>query len=77
MAGPLRFMMNFLPKDKRSSEVNGFLAGRLKAALQVLEGELGKRDWLVGESLTCADLACCGSTLARPHRGHARLETPL
>jgi glutathione S-transferase len=27
MAGPLRFMMNFLPEEKRSDEVNGFLAG--------------------------------------------------
>jgi glutathione S-transferase len=60
MAGPLRFMMNFLPEEKRSTEVNGFLAGRLKAALQVLEGELAQRAWLVGDSLTSADLACCG-----------------
>jgi glutathione S-transferase len=60
MAGPLRFMMNFLPEDKRSPEVDGFLAGRLKAALQVLEAELGSRDWLVGDRLTCADIACCG-----------------
>jgi glutathione S-transferase len=28
--------------------------------LQVLEGELAHRDWLVGDSLTSADLACCG-----------------
>ncbi|KPQ15818.1 MAG: glutathione S-transferase [Rhodobacteraceae bacterium HLUCCO18] len=60
MAGPLRFMMNFLPEDKRVPEVNGFLAGRLKAALQVLEAELGQRDWLVGDALTCADISCCG-----------------
>ncbi|GAA5070479.1 glutathione binding-like protein [Roseibacterium beibuensis] len=59
-AGPLRFLMNFLPDDKRPQEVIGFMAGRLKAALQVLEAELGTRDWLVGDSLTCADLSCCG-----------------
>lgn len=59
-AGPLRFLMNFLPEDKRPHEVIGFMAGRLKAALQVLEAELGTRDWLVGDSLTCADLSCCG-----------------
>ncbi len=60
MAGPLRFLMNFLPEDKRPQEVIGFLSGRLKASLQVLEGELADRDWLVGDSLTSADIACCG-----------------
>jgi glutathione S-transferase len=59
-AGPLRFLMNFLPEDKRPAEAIGFLAGRLKAALQVLEGELATRDWLVGDSLTCADISCAG-----------------
>ena len=59
-AGPLRFLMNFVPEEKRPQEVIGFLSGRLKAALQVLEGELSTRDWLVGDSLTCADLSCCG-----------------
>jgi glutathione S-transferase len=48
MAGPLRFMMNFLPEDKRSDEVNGFLAGRLKAALQVLEANLSVTPRLAG-----------------------------
>jgi glutathione S-transferase len=60
VAGPLRFMMNFLPEEKRVPEVTGFLAGRLKAALLVLEGELATRDWLVGDTLTCADISCCG-----------------
>jgi glutathione S-transferase len=59
MAGPLRFMMNFLPEDKRSAEVNGFLAGRLKARCRCSK-RAGSRDWLVGDSLTCADIACCG-----------------
>ena len=59
-AGPLRFLMNFLPEDKRPAEVIGWMSGRLKAALQVLEGELGQRDWLVGDSLTAADVSCCG-----------------
>jgi glutathione S-transferase len=59
-AGPLRFLMNFLPEDKRPAEVIRWTSGRLKAALEVLEGELANRDWLVGDSLTCADLSCCG-----------------
>ncbi|MEJ6389273.1 glutathione S-transferase family protein [Gymnodinialimonas ulvae] len=60
VAGPLRFMMNFLPEDKRNPDVNGFLSGRLKAALGVLEGELTNRDWLAGDTLTCADISCAG-----------------
>ncbi|MDG4649702.1 glutathione S-transferase [Roseibacterium sp. SDUM158017] len=60
MAGPLRFVMNFLPEDKRSADVIGFLSGRLRAALQVLEGELQSRDWLAGDTLTCADISCAG-----------------
>jgi len=60
MAGPLRFLMNFLPEEKRNADVIGFMTGRMKAALSVLEGELSSRDWLVGDSLTCADISCCG-----------------
>ncbi|MGP1357373.1 glutathione S-transferase family protein [Roseicyclus sp.] len=60
MAGPLRFVMNFLPADKRQADVIGWLSGRLHAALRVLEGELSGRDWLVGDALTCADISCCG-----------------
>ncbi|MBF9060339.1 glutathione S-transferase [Rhodobacterales bacterium HKCCSP123] len=59
-AGTLRFLMNFLPADKRPAEVIGWLSGRLKAALAVLEGELSTRDWLAGEALTCADISCAG-----------------
>ncbi len=57
--GMTRFLMNFLPEDKRPAEVIAFMQGRVKAALDVLEGELAKRDWLVGDGLTMADLSCC------------------
>ena len=59
-AGPLRFNMNFLPEDRRSSDVNAFLAMRLASALKVLDTVLADRCWLVGEHVTIADLACCG-----------------
>ena len=59
-AGPLRFNMNFLPEAKRSAEVNGFLAMRLASALKVVEAQLEGRDWLVGDDITIADIACCG-----------------
>lgn len=59
-AGTTRFLMNFLPEDKRPAEVIGFTLGRLKAAYAVLDAHLAGRDWIVGDSVTNADLSCCG-----------------
>ena len=59
-AGMTRFLMNFLPEDKRPKEVIGFTQGRLKAAYQTLNSALEGRDWLVGNTITNADIACCG-----------------
>ncbi|OIQ44550.1 MAG: glutathione S-transferase [Roseobacter sp. MedPE-SW] len=58
--GMTRFLMNFLPEDKRPQEVIGFMQGRLKAAFSTLENQLNGRGWLVGEGMTNADLTCCG-----------------
>ncbi|WP_417712684.1 glutathione S-transferase family protein [Pseudophaeobacter arcticus] len=58
--GMTRFLMNFLPEDKRPKEVIGFMQGRLKAAFATLENQLRGRDWLVGDGMTNADLTCCG-----------------
>lgn len=60
MAGVTRFLMNFLPADKRPAEVIGFNQGRLKAAYAVLNDHLEGRDWIVGDGITNADLSCCG-----------------
>jgi glutathione S-transferase len=60
MAGMTRFLMNFLPEDKRPAEVIAFLQGRLKTAYQVLDAHLAGRAWIVGDGLTNADLSCCG-----------------
>ena len=57
--GMTRFLMNFLPEDKRPAEVIAFQQGRLKAAFAVLEAHLAGRDWIVGDGLTNADLSCC------------------
>ena len=59
-AGMTRFLMNFLPKDKRPAEVIAFSQGRLKAAYDVLNRHLSGRDWIVGKGVTNADLSCCG-----------------
>ena len=60
MAGMTRFLMNYLPEDKRPAEVIAFNQGRLKTAFEVLEKRLEGRDWIVGDGITNADLSCCG-----------------
>ena len=60
LAGPLRFNMNFLPEDRRSEAVNGYLAMRLGSALKVMDTALAARPWLAGDAPTIADFACCG-----------------
>ena len=59
-AGMVRFLMNFLPEDKRPKDVIAFTQGRLKAAYTTLDTHLAGRDWIVGEALSNADLSCCG-----------------
>ncbi len=59
-AGMTRFLMNFLPEEKRPAEVIGFMQGRLKAAYKTLNAHLEGRDWIVGDAITNADIACCG-----------------
>ena len=58
--GTLRFLMNFMPADKRPEAVMPFLQARLKAAYTVLNSHLAGRDWVVGDGPTVADLSCCG-----------------
>lgn len=59
-AGMTRFLMNFLPEDKRPTEVIAFSQGRLAAAYKVLNAHLTGRDWIVGKGITNADISCCG-----------------
>ena len=75
-AGTLRFLMNFLPEEKRPAEAIAFLKGRLKAAYHVLNNELASKDWLVGETLTTADLSCCGYLFYPEPFGFDRADWP-
>ena len=59
-AGTTRFLMNFLPVEKRPAEVIAFMQARLKAAYTVLNTHLETRSWMVGDQVTIADTACCG-----------------
>ncbi len=75
-AGMTRFLMNFLPVDKRPQEVISFMQGRLKTAYQVLDAALEGRDWLVGDSITNADISCCGYLFYPEPFGFDRKEFP-
>lgn len=76
MAGMTRFLMNFLPEDKRPAEVIAFNKGRLKTAYKTLEAELSTRDWLVGDGITIADISCCGYLFYPEPFGFDRAEWP-
>jgi glutathione S-transferase len=60
VVGTCRFLMNFLPAEKRPEGVIPFLQGRLATAYGVLNNHLTGRDWVVGTGPTIADLSCCG-----------------
>ncbi len=55
-----RFLMNFLPEDKRPLEVIKFMQGRVLGALKILDTHLESRSWIVGNTMTIADIANCG-----------------
>jgi glutathione S-transferase len=74
--GTTRFLMNFLPQEKRPAEVIGFLQGRLKAAYTTLDTHLEGRDWIVGKACTNADLSCCGYLFYPEPFGFDRAEWP-
>ena len=74
--GMTRFLMNFLPEDKRPAEVIAFNQGRLKAAYKVLETELADKNWLVGDDVTIADISCCGYLFYPEPFGFDRADWP-
>ncbi|WP_439104112.1 glutathione S-transferase family protein [Celeribacter marinus] len=58
--GMTRFLMNFLPEDKRPAEVIAFTQARIKAAYKVLDTQLASHPWVAsGQGPTIADLSCC------------------
>lgn len=75
-AGMTRFLMNFLPEDKRPQEVIGFMQARLRSAYKTLEAHLTGRDWIVGSDVTIADTACCGYLYYPEPFGFDRAEWP-
>ena len=76
VAGPTRFLMHFLPAEKRPQEVISFFQGRLKGAYKVLNDHLAGRDWIVGNGITNADLSCCGYLYYPEDFGFDRTDWP-
>ena len=74
--GTQRFLMNFLPPQKRPAEVITFNAGRLKAAFRTLDQHLAGRDWIVGDAPSLADTACCGYLFYPEPFGFDRADWP-
>jgi len=75
-AGTLRFLVNFLREEKRPAEVIAWLQGRMKGAYTVLDAALAQHSWLVGDTLTVADLACCGYLFYPEPFGFERADWP-
>lgn len=58
--GATRFLQNFVPAEKRPDAVIAFNQARLKSAYSLLNDQLAKSGWLVGDQLSIADLSCAG-----------------
>jgi len=76
VAGPTRFLMNFLPPEKRPEAVIAFNQGRLKAAYTILNDHLSSRAWMVGDQVSIADLSCCGYLFYDEPFGFTRADWP-
>lgn len=77
VAGMTRFLMNFVPQDKRPKEVIAFHQTRLKSAYSVINKELSSKNWLAGDRLTIADIACCSYLFYPEPFGFDRTEWPM
>jgi glutathione S-transferase len=57
---PYRFIATFVPEEKRSQDVLGFLGSRLKPQLEILNKRLDGRDFVATPGLSIADLSIAG-----------------
>lgn len=76
MIGSTRFLMNFIPAEKRPQEVIAFQQARLKSAYKLLDSHLSGRDWIAGDGATIADFTCCGYLYYPEPFGFDRAEWP-
>ena len=76
LAGPARFLNNFLPEAKRPEGAIPYLQGRLRASYQVLDAHLAGRSWVVGDGPSIADFSCCGYLFYPEPFGFTRTDWP-
>ena len=76
VVGNTRFLMNFLPQEKRPQPVIDFNLARLKGSYSILEGALTDKNFLVGDSITHADMTCCSYLYYQEFFGFERSEWP-
>lgn len=74
--GPVRFLQNFIPPDKRPQGAIDYLKARLTAAYTVLDTHLSKSDWVADTAPTIADFALCGYLFYPEPFGFDRSEWP-
>ena len=58
--GMTRFLMNFVTETQRPEAVIKFNQSRLQAAYRVLNDALEGHTFLVGDTISHADMTCCG-----------------
>ena len=75
-AGITRFLLNFLPEDKRPQEAIKFVQNRMIGALKTINTHLEGRTWLVGKDMTIADIANCGYLFYPEPYGFVRTDWP-
>ncbi|MCF2872520.1 glutathione S-transferase family protein [Octadecabacter sp. G9-8] len=76
VAGGLRFMMNFMPEERRNADVIAFQSARLMGGLKVIETQLSDTKFLTGADLTIADIACSGYLFYPEPFGFDRADFP-
>jgi glutathione S-transferase len=76
VVGNTRYLMNFLPQDKRPQPVIDFNLARLKGSYSILEKALSGKNFLVGEDITHADMTCCSYLYYPESFGFERSEWP-
>ena len=74
--GMTRFLVNFVAEKQRPEAVIKFNQSRLKVAYRILNDALEGRTFLVGDTITHADITCCGYLFYPEHFGFHRADWP-
>ncbi|WP_166417382.1 glutathione S-transferase family protein [Cochlodiniinecator piscidefendens] len=76
MAGNVRYFENFAPKSSVPEGYTEMNKARLTTAYKTLNRALDGNDWLVGDSITNADISCCGYLFYPEPFGFNRTDFP-